>query len=159
MQTTYCIGKQAVMTPNKTISLFMACTMIVPALSMAQSSKKQEVEQAVQALTKAMIDADGPTLRKLTDDALSYGHSSGKVETKSEFVETLVTSVSVFEDIQLENQTVDVVDNTAIVRHILSATTNDKGKGPGSVKLGVVLVWVKKESQWKLLARQAVKVP
>jgi len=105
-----------------------------------------------------MIDADGPMLRKLTNKDLSYGHSSGKIETQSEFVETLITGMSVFEDIQLESQTVEVVDDTAIVRHVLSAKTNDKGKGPGTVKLGILLVWVKQEMQWTLLARQAVKV-
>lgn len=143
---------------NKTASLLAICT-IVPGLSVAQPSKVQEVEQAVRALTEAMIDADGPTLRKLTAETLSYGHSSGKVETQSEFVETLVTGISVFEDIQLENQTVEVVDNTAVVRHTFEAKTNDKGKGPGTVKLSILLVWVKKGAEWELLARQAVKVP
>lgn len=144
---------------SKAVSLLAVCTIVVPGLSVSQPSKVQEVEQAVQALTQAMIDADGPALRKLTADALSYGHSSGKIETKSEFVETLVTGISVFEDIQLESQTVEVVNNTAIVRHIFSAKTNDKGKGPGTVKLGILLVWVKDGTQWVLLARQAVKVP
>lgn len=143
---------------NKAVSLLAVCTIVVPGLSVAQLSKVQEVEQAVQALTRAMIDADGPMLRKLTNNALSYGHSSGKIETQSEFVETLVTGMSVFEDIQLESQTVEVVDNTAVVWHMLSAKTNDKGKGPGTVKLGILLVWVKQEMQWTLLARQAVKV-
>lgn len=143
---------------NKAVSLLAVCTIVVPGLSVAQLSKVQEVEQAVQALTRAMIDADGPMLRKLTNKALSYGHSSGKIETQSEFVETLITGMSVFEDIQLESQTVEVVDDTAIVRHVLSAKTNDKGKGPGTVKLGILLVWVKQEMQWTLLARQAVKV-
>lgn len=143
---------------NKAVSLLAVCTIVVPGLSVAQLSKVQEVEQAVQALTRAMIDADGPMLRKLTNNALSYGHSSGKIETQSEFVETLVTGMSVFEDIQLESQTVEVMDNTAVVRHMLSAKTNDKGKGPGTVKLGILLVWVKQEMQWTLLARQAVKV-
>lgn len=143
---------------NKAVSLLAVYTIVVPCLSAAQPSRVQEVEQAVQALTRAMIDADGPMLRKLTNKALSYGHSSGKIETQSEFVETLITGMSVFEDIQLESQTVEVLDDTAIVRHVLSAKTNDKGKGPGTVKLGILLVWVKQEMQWTLLARQAVKV-
>ena len=143
---------------NKAVSLLAICT-IVPGLSIAQPSGVQQVEQAVKALTQAMIDSDGPTLRKLTAEALSYGHSSGKIETQSEFIETLVTGVSDFEDIQLENQTVEVLNNTAVVRHTLSAKTNDKGKGPGTVKLGILLVWVNDGAQWVLLARQAVKVP
>jgi ketosteroid isomerase-like protein len=43
------------------------------------------------------------------------------------------------------------------VRHIFSAVTNDGGK-PGEAHLSVLMVWMKQKGQWKLLARQAVKV-
>lgn len=143
---------------NSAVSLLFVWT-ILPGLSSAQPPKVKEVEQAVQALTQAMIDADGPTLQRLTSSSLSYGHSSGKIESQAEFVENIVTGGSVFEDIQLEDQTVEVLGNTATVRHTFTAKTNDKGKGPGTVKLHILLVWVKAETGWVLLARQAVKVP
>ena len=50
-----------------------------------------------------------------------------------------------------------VVGNTAWVRNIFSAITNDGGK-PGEANLSVLMVWMKQKGQWKLLARQAVKV-
>jgi len=142
---------------KKALSVFVVCVLVSTLRGAGQPSAVQEVEQAVHALTQAMLSADGPMLRKLTSDALSYGHSSGKVETKAEFVETLVSGISVFEDIQLTDQTVDVIDQTAVVRHVLTAKTNDKGKGPGTVKLYVLLVWVRQGGQWSLVARQAVK--
>jgi hypothetical protein len=46
----------------------------------------------------------------------------------------------------------------AIVRHKLNATTNDSGK-PGEVHLLVLLIFQKDHKEWKLLARQAVKIP
>ncbi|MFC3196603.1 nuclear transport factor 2 family protein [Parapedobacter deserti] len=145
---------------SKAVSFLMVCTMVVPNVASAQSQEPEyEVAQAVKALTQAMIEADGPALHRLTADALSYGHSSGNVESKAEFVKTLVSGESVFEDIQLTDQTVEVVGNTAIVRHVLSARTNDRGKEPGTVKLSILLVWVKDRGQWQLLARQAVKIP
>lgn len=146
---------------NKAIPLLIAYAILIPGVTQGEprDSGVGEVEQVVQQLKQAMLDADGPTLRTLTADGLSYGHSSGKIENKSEFVETLVTGVSVFEEIQLTDQTVDIVDNTSIVRHILTAKTNDRGKGPGTVKLSVLQVWIKNDGQWQLLARQAVKVP
>jgi ketosteroid isomerase-like protein len=125
----------------------------------AQNSKSMtEVTNAVEQLRKAMVDADTVTLDKLTAAELSYGHSSGKVQTKKEFISDLATGTSDFVSIDLTEQTVKIVGNTAVVRHILSAASNDKGKGPGAVKLGILLVWVKNKTQWQLLARQAVKV-
>lgn len=128
--------------------------------SLAQSSKSvTEVSNAVEQLRKAMVDADTVTLEKLTLSDLNYGHSSGKVQTKKEFISDLATGASDFVSIDLTEQTIKVVGNTATVRHILSAVTNDKGKGPGTVKIGILLVWVKNKGQWQLLARQAVKIP
>ena len=126
--------------------------------SVAQDKDEKAVTAAVEALRKAMIDPDKTILSNLTAEDLSYGHSGGQLQTKAEFIETLVSGKSDFVTIDLTEQTVKVVDRTAIVRHHLYATTNDGGK-PGSVKLSILLVWVKQKGEWKLLARQAVKLP
>ena len=105
-----------------------------------------------------MIDADRTALENLTADSLSYGHSGGKVERKSDFVENIVSGKSDFVTINLSDQTISIVNNLAIVRHTLNATTNDGGK-PGTVKIHVLLVWQKYKKEWKLVARQAVKLP
>jgi ketosteroid isomerase-like protein len=122
----------------------------------SQSKQEKEVADAVEALRSAMVNADKAALEKLTAEELSYGHSSGKVENKKDFVENIVNGKSDFVTIELSNQTVQVTGKTAIVRHAFSATTNDNGK-PGSVKLLILLVWQKQKGGWKLLARQAVK--
>ncbi len=126
-------------------------------MTRAQVSETQKVQEAVEKLRVAMVDADRLALEQLVTDKLSYGHSSGKLEDKKMFVESLVSGQSDFLDISFTNQTVEVVDNTAIVRHKLAGNTKDAGKEAGTVKLSVLLVWVKQNQEWKLLARQAVK--
>jgi len=121
-------------------------------------SLQEEVENATKALTEAMLKPTAQVLNKLTSDKLSYGHSSGTIETKEQFVNTLVSGASVFEEIQISEQTVYLQDNTAIVRHTLNAKTNDPGKGPASIRLGIMLTWVKSNGSWQLLARQAFKL-
>jgi ketosteroid isomerase-like protein len=125
---------------------------------MAQDKQTKAVAAAVEALRKAMIDPDKATLENLTVAELSYGHSNGQLQDQTAFVETLVSGKSDFVTIDLTEQTIKIVGQTAIVRHHLSATTNDGGK-PGSVNLSILLIWVKQKGEWKLLARQAVKVP
>ena len=117
-----------------------------------------EIEIAVEQLRKAMVDADGNKLSELTSDELSYGHSSGKIENKEQFVSCIASGESNFVTIELTGQTIKVVNDTAIVRHTLVATTNDEDKGPGAVKIGILLVWIKNGDRWLLLARQAVKI-
>jgi len=106
-----------------------------------------------------MISADGTRLDQLASGELTYGHSGGQMQNKKEFISSFTSGESVFINIEISDQTIRIIGNTAIVRHILSAATNDKGKGPGSVKISILLVWIKNEEQeWQLVARQAVRV-
>jgi ketosteroid isomerase-like protein len=139
--------------------LLIAGLLAICSLSVyAQNNDEKLVAKAVENLRVAMIDADRTALENLTADSLSYGHSGGKVERKSDFVENIVSGKSDFVTINLSDQTISIVNNLAIVRHTLNATTNDGGK-PGTVKIHVLLVWQKYKKEWKLVARQAVKIP
>ena len=133
--------------------------MNTPAPPAANSKAINQVTAAVEQLRKAMISADGTLLGQLAHDELTYGHSGGQMQNKQEFIASFTSGDSVFVDIEITGQTVRIIGNTAIVRHILSASTNDKGKGPGSVKISILLVWVSNDEQiWQLVARQAVRV-
>jgi hypothetical protein len=127
------------------------------AQSKDESKDEQAVAAAVESLRKAMVDPDKASLDALVLDELTYGHSNGLIQDKAAFEDALLSKSSVFVTIDLTGQTVKVVGNTAWVRHTLSAATNDGGK-PGTTHLSVLLVWLKQKGQWRLLARQAVKI-
>src|SRR5687767_10356713 len=93
----------------------------------AQLNQEKEVTVSIDALYKAMIDADGNMLEKLTADELSYGHSSGKVEDKAAFVEEFLKGPFDFLTIDITDQTIKLVGKTAIVRHVFSAKVLNKG--------------------------------
>ena len=128
------------------------------AFAIGQSKEEQAVATVVTSFKQAMIDGDSLMLDKLTSDKLSYGHSGGHIQDKPEFIHSFTSGASDFVTLDLTEQTISVSGNTAIVRHILTANTNDKGKQPTTVKLGVLTVWQKQHGDWKLLARQAVHV-
>ena len=125
-------------------------------LCVAQSTKLKTVQVAVDKLKAAMISGVRAELVMITSDQLTYGHSGGHVEGKSEFIEKLVTGKSDFVSIDITDQTINIKGKTAIVRHYLNAVTNDNGK-PGNVKLIILLVFSKEQGHWRLLARQAIK--
>jgi ketosteroid isomerase-like protein len=118
----------------------------------------QAVTAAAEKLRLAMIDPTREALSALVADDLSYGHSGGRVDTKTSFIADLLSGASDFVTIAITDQTVKLVGNDAIVRHTLTADTNDSGK-PGKVTLKVLGVWQKQAGEWKLLARQAVRPP
>lgn len=124
----------------------------------AQSKDSIDVAKAVNQLATLMVDPNKADLEALVSDRVSYGHSGGKLEGKSSFIESLLNGSSDFVKINLTDQTIDLFGKTAIVRNKLFATTNDAGK-PGEVKLALILVWQKNKKDWQLIARQAVKLP
>jgi type IV pilus biogenesis protein CpaD/CtpE len=125
---------------------------------MASADDLPAVTAAAEKLRLAMIDPTRDNLSALVADDLSYGHSSGKVDTKSSFIADLLSGASDFVTIVITDQTVKLVGNDAIVRHTLTADTNDSGK-PGKVTIKILGVWQKQGGQWRLLARQAIRPP
>ncbi|MCB0647693.1 MAG: nuclear transport factor 2 family protein [Saprospiraceae bacterium] len=117
----------------------------------------KNLEKAVEALRTAMVDGDRTTLTAISSENLTYGHSSGKIETQKEFVENIVNGNSNFDSIELSNQQIIIQNKTGIVRHDFYATTHDAGRSPGEVKLHIMTVWVKEGKDWKIIGRQAVR--
>src|SRR3712207_4223803 len=89
----------------------------------AQSADERAVAQAVEALTKAMIDVDRGRLAAVTPDQLRYGHSGGGVEKKRQFVDSVGSREGASRGINLSDKTISLVDNEAIVRHRFTAET------------------------------------
>jgi hypothetical protein len=137
--------------------LTVLCSMIFSLAVFSQTKAERKVLQVTEELRKAMIGGNKSELERLTSDKLSYGHSGGHVEGKQEFVDKIVSGKSDFVTIDISDQTISISGKTAVVRHKFNSTTNDNGK-PGEVHLLVLLIWHKEKGDWKLLARQAVKV-
>ena len=143
----------------KLILSLLVCCLVSSTLLLAQSADEKAVAAAVEKLRKAMVAADKATLESLAAEELSYGHSSGLVENRAQFVDQFVTRKTVFLDnLQFSDQTIRMAGDAAIVRHRLTADTNNNNI-PGKVDIIILMVWKKQEGEWKLLARQAAKIP
>lgn len=128
-----------------------------PMVLIADAKAETKVAAAVEKLRVAMLSGVRKDLESVLSDDLAYGHSSGKVETKAQFVEAIVSRTSDFKSIDLEDQKINVQGKLAIVRHILNGETNDGGK-KGNVRLGIVLVFKQVNNQWLLCSRNAFRV-
>jgi hypothetical protein len=138
--------------------LFLLTLSVVLFQSLNAQEKNSSIEKAVLQLKEALLSGNEAQLRAISSKHLSYGHSNGLIENQDAFVATLISGKSVFLSIDLSEQTMDQVENTAIVRHTLYAKTNNEGV-LGEVKLKVLMIFQKEKGAWKLLARQAVKIP
>ena len=143
---------------RKIVGLLIIASQLLLGNGVNAQSKNNSIEQAVLQLREALLSGNEGKLRAISSAHLSYGHSNGLIENQDAFVATLISGKSVFVTMDLTDQTIDQLDNTAIVRHTLYAKTNNDGV-LGEVKLKVLLIFQKNKGSWKLLARQAVKIP
>ncbi|MFT4175632.1 MAG: nuclear transport factor 2 family protein [Luteolibacter sp.] len=118
------------------------------------TQESSAVAAAVESLRQAILASDRETLSRIATEGLTYGHSNGRIDDKATFVSKLSGETPAFTTIDITDQSVVVEGGTAIVRHTFTAVT-----GSGSdVKLHNVLVWTLLDGEWKLAARQAVKI-
>ena len=146
---------------SKQIILFIGVIAITSCAS-STDQKQLDKEMVLQTLKKfddAVIARDEATLKAITATNLSYGHSSGKIQDKTEFVDDVVNGSFQFVSITNDNQSVNISENVAIVRHILSADATNAGQ-PAKVHIGIIMVFQLDENdKMVLLARQAYRLP
>jgi hypothetical protein len=131
--------------------------MVVGPIAMAQSPEEAAVAQAVEQLRVAIIDADKSQLDALTAPQLSYGHSGGAIENKTQFMDVIVSKRTDYKSITLSDQSIGIAGSDAIVRHVFSTDFESGGRAASS-RVGVMQVWQKQDGQWRLLARQAFRI-
>lgn len=124
--------------------------------SAAQPATEQAVAQAVDQLTQAMWHKDIAQLNALTASNLSYGHSSGKVQDKQAFIDDIDTGRSGFNRLEMQNQTIVMSGDTALVRNHFSAEAVNSGKVVPT-EIENFQVWQLQHGTWLLIGRQAFK--
>ena len=146
------------MTVSRRLAATSALALAAAPAALAQPNEQAAVAVAVDALNKAMVARDRAQLEALTAPQLSYGHSAGRIETRQQFVDNVVGGPSQFRFINATEQTIELAHADAIVRHLLTAETQDREGKVTPVRIGVLQIWQKQGADWKLLARQAYRL-
>lgn len=124
----------------------------------AQAGDETAVTQAVEALRKGLLEPDKAKLEQVTAAQLSYGHSDGRVETKEQFIDAVMTRKQVVKSLAFPELKVAVVGNAAVARHIYLSDSERDGKAT-TTRIGALQIWQKQDGGWKLLARQGFRLP
>ncbi len=137
------------------LMLFLGLTFSV---AMAQSKEEKEVLNRVETWRKAVLAQDVKTLDKVFANEMTYGHSNGHMDTKSSFINTIRDKKEVYKELNLDDMTVSIVGNNALVRHKMTGSVDMADGSVSKPNLGVLQVWNKTKNGWQLLARQAYKL-
>jgi ketosteroid isomerase-like protein len=129
---------------------------VAAATNSAYACESDDLLAAVEAYRKAMVDGNGAKLLELSDDEMSFGHANGVVQTKVEFVKTVVDKAEVFNSIKLYDHSLHVAGDLGIARHTFEADLVFQGKNLQLV-LNIVQTWKKVDGRWRLFLRQSFK--
>ena len=126
--------------------------------SIAQSPDEGLIAQALEKFKVVMVQPDSLALADLASDDLVYVHSSGTVRNKQGFIDEFMKRWTNFSKVTILDQHIKIAGENAIVRHRLQADAHNPGY-PSAVDIIILMVWRKENGQWKMLARQAAKIP
>lgn len=126
--------------------------------ALLSASPSDEVMSAMNAWRQAILHRDAAALQKLYHPDLTYSHSSGKLENKTEAIEASTKGKNVAEKVEFGDLKTRVYGNTALVRGDIAITNNNAGAGPQTLKLNILHVWLKTPSGWQLVARQSTRL-
>ncbi|MGA3397729.1 MAG: nuclear transport factor 2 family protein [Acetobacteraceae bacterium] len=124
---------------------------------MEDTAREAGIAQAVEAYREGLLTANKAQLEALCMDQLTYGHSSGLLQTKAEFIADATSGKTTWTSIRFEGATNRVVGDTAISRCIFVGENASAGK-TNALRFAMVMVWHKQDGEWKLLVRQGYKV-
>ena len=135
-----------------------ASSLLLTSSTGADAADEAAVTRAVEILRQALLEADKAKLEQVASPQISYGHSDGRVETKEQFINAVMTRKQVVKSLAFPELKVSVVGNAAIARHIYLSESERDGKAT-TTRIGALQVWQRQDGDWKLLARQGFRLP
>lgn len=122
----------------------------------ALACSDDDLKKAVEEFRQAMVDGNGARLLELMSDDVTFGHANGVVQTKIEFVKTVVDKTEVFKSIALKDHKIEISKEIGLARHTFDSDLTFMGKDM-HLTLSIIMVWRNEDGRWRLIARQSFK--
>ena len=136
--------------------IFTLILLVVGCAAFAQPADEIKLIQTLKEFHQALVNKNTVSINQQTDKALSYGHSNGWVQTKTEIINDFKSGFISYQSFREDSITVAINGTMANVRFVADITATMK-EATNAYHLKVLEVWVKKGNRWVLFARQAVK--
>ena len=115
------------------------------------------LKNTMQQLDKALLQKDETVLRSVLHDDLSFGHSNGWIQSKSDILNDFTSGKLTYN--KIENNSSAIVK---ISKQYATVKTNTNAEGTVNgtafkLTLHIMQFWIKTKKGWQLIARQSAK--
>ena len=135
---------------------FLLLWLLINTSSLAQADSLI-LKTAVQKLDKALVQKDEVVLQTVLHKNISYGHSNGWVQNKTDVLNDFISGKLDYRNIESNGFSIlDMTKNRATVK----MNSNAEGTVNGNsfkLNLHVLQVWLKTKKGWQLYSRQSAK--
>jgi ketosteroid isomerase-like protein len=135
--------------------LLLAATLMYAAD--ANPAADNAVLGAANDFAQATLKADKAALQKLMSEDVIFSHSSGRTESKLEYIQNVVAGKPKYDLLDMSDSIVRVYGKMALLRCKMNVKTTQNGQST-SLSLSVLMNWVKDGKGWHLVARQATRL-
>lgn len=136
---------------------FVIVTILLLISSLVIGQDTVGLKKATTALNEALLKKDAAVLKVLLHDDLSYGHSSGWLQSKEDVMADFVSGKIEYKKIEAGAESFTITKEAVAVRSITKVDGVVNGTA-FSMSLQVLQVWKRIKKNWVLIARQSVKV-
>ncbi len=127
------------------------------AASLVMLGQEDEIRKAEKAWAAAVVAGDQAALDRILAGQLIYAHSTGVIETKSEYAGRLRAGRQKYEAIEHEKLEVRMYGGAAVAHaHVRMRGRSDAR--PFNDRLMMLHLWVRQDGRWQLAAHQTTKL-
>jgi hypothetical protein len=140
--------------------LCVLAVVLTPSLHPASAdSTSNEVLATENARTTALTHADVPALEKLLADDLTYVHASGKVDTKSSFLEAIRSDQLHYISWQTKSMHVRVLGDSAVLdgEYLVRVFDRRVKPDPFDINIFILSVYARRQGHWQQIAWQSTR--
>lgn len=120
-------------------------------------AQEAEIREAEKKWAGAITKGDGGTLEKLLGDQLIYAHSTGIIDSKSQYIAKVTSGKQKYEGVDHKSMTVKMYGDTAVV-HAQMHMWGVNQSGKFDDHLMMLHVWLKRGGAWQMAAHQTTKL-
>ena len=142
---------------TRVVTLLLIFCLVISGSSFAQVDSVG-LKDAMRQLDKALLQKDEPVLRSVLHKDVSYGHSNGWIQSRSDIMNDFKSGKLVYD--KIENNSSAIVN---INKKYATVKTNTNAEGAVNrtafrLTLHIMQFWIKTKKGWQLIARQSGKL-
>lgn len=119
---------------------------------------ERQVLDAERRRIAAMVQGDTDTLNAVLANELTYTHTTGRTDTKSDFITALTEGRLKYESLDTEELRVRVYGQTGVLTGRAKVRVGSRGPAV-SFRMKYTGVYVRRDGRWQLAAYQATRLP